>query len=120
MFIPCESEEAAHFVCALLNSSPARLRINRSITTKVHAEMINLIQLPRYNPKDRSHQRLSGLSVQAHNLAAEGSIEALGSKEGEVDHEAARLWTISASELESIRAAVAGFEGRRKRDRALP
>lgn len=120
MYIPCESEGAAHFVCALLNSSPARLRINRSITTKVHAEMINLVQLPRYDPRDISHQRLSSLSAEAHKLAAEGSIDALASKETEVDQEAATLWKISASELESIRAAVAGFDGRRKSKSTLP
>jgi hypothetical protein len=115
MFIPCDSREAAHFVCALLNSSPARLRINRSISSEVHAEMINLVQLPRYDVRDERHKRLSDLAIQAHKQAASDEIEELELTENAIDLEVALLWKITETELTSIQNAVERMEASRSR-----
>jgi hypothetical protein len=115
MFIPCESKAAAHFVCALLNSSPARLRINRSISSEVHAEMINLVQLPRYDVRDERHKRLSALAIEAHKQAAADAIEKLELTENAVDLEVALLWKITETELTSIQKAVERMEASRSR-----
>jgi hypothetical protein len=110
MFITCQSDDEAHLVCALLNSSSARFRINRSISSEAHAEIINLVQLPKWDSKAELHKRLSKLSVKAHHLAASNELETLKYVEDEIDQAAAELWGIADKELKATQDALRVME----------
>jgi hypothetical protein len=75
MVIEFSSEQKAHFVCGLLNSEFARHRIDRSITTKAHRDIISVVTLPRFDEKRGEHSDVAALSRDLHRAAAGGRAE---------------------------------------------
>jgi hypothetical protein len=103
MFIPCKDQGTAHFVCGLLNSSPARFRINSSISSEAHAEMINLVELPEFDVGNPCHTVISSLASKCHAVA---ETEQLLSLERELDEAVCELWKLPSRELKIAREAV--------------
>jgi SAM-dependent methyltransferase len=105
--IPFQREAEAHYVCALLNSTPCRAFV-RSFSSAGRGfgapSIIQQISLPRFAAKKELHDRLSSLSVDAHCRAAEEMQ--VTHVEQEIDQLAAQLWGISDSELDQMRAAL--------------
>jgi hypothetical protein len=67
-FAPVDDEEAAHFLCAMLNSEPVRIFVN-SFTVKIQVGTIfRHLHLPPYDPDNEHHQRLAQLSKSAHEV----------------------------------------------------
>jgi type I restriction-modification system DNA methylase subunit len=71
MYVPMNSEEEAHYLCALLSSSTAKL-IAKSYTieTSTSTHVLQHIAVPKFDPSIRIHERLSEFSRQAHTLRA--------------------------------------------------
>ena len=105
--IPFEDEAESHYVCALINSSPVGAFI-RSFSSAGRGfgapSVINHIALPRYAPPNPSHEALSTLSRQAHQLASQGKTSEveLRQVEKEIDVQAAKIWGLTDSELAQI------------------
>jgi hypothetical protein len=99
--------DAAHYVCALLNSSPARAFV-RSFSSAGRGfgapSIMSHIALPEYDTSSPLHCALSSLSQKAHQLAALGkdSEKELRRVEEEIDRKAAELWELSGEELERV------------------
>jgi hypothetical protein len=70
MVIDLSSEARAHFVCGLLNSDFARHRIDRSITTKAHRDIISVVPLPRLDRHNDAHVEVVRLSRELHSAVA--------------------------------------------------
>ncbi|MDI3341039.1 MAG: N-6 DNA methylase [Sphaerobacter sp.] len=110
-FIPADDLGEAHYLCALLNSAPARAFV-RSYSSAGRGfgapSVINPMALPRFDASDRAHQRLSELSQEAHKLATHGQRAQAGihTVEAEIDRCAAKLWGVDDKELEVIRQAL--------------
>ncbi|MEZ5358110.1 MAG: N-6 DNA methylase [Candidatus Zixiibacteriota bacterium] len=68
MIIPFEDEAEAHFVCAVLNASVFRERINNSITSEAHRDIIRVIPWKKFDPSLHYHQKLISLSKQLHAI----------------------------------------------------
>jgi len=109
--IPFDGVAEAHYVCALLNSSPARVFV-RSFSSAGRGfgtpSIISHIALPAYDPYNTLHGSFSFLSQRAHQLAAlgkEGEQE-LHWVEEEIDCKAAELWELTEGELEDIQASL--------------
>lgn len=106
--ISFDNKEKAHYVCALLNSSPVRAFV-RSFSSAGRGfgapSIISYIALPAYDFSNALHGNLSSLSQQAHQLAILGKsgAEELHQVEAEIDRLAARLWGITSQELENMR-----------------
>jgi hypothetical protein len=102
-----ESEDEAHYLCALLNSEIADAYV-RSFSSAGRGfgapSILSKINLPRYDPKSRLHLRLSLLSKRCHDAAAADEYDELASLEAEVNIGCAELWGLSRSEVESFRA----------------
>lgn len=112
MFIPTASEELAHFLCALLNSSFARAQMNASISSEAHADIVSVVPIPIFASGNSLHARLVELSRMAHGLAdrESGSLDAI---EIEIDGITAEMWNIDTAAVARYRVLAARPLGRR-------
>jgi hypothetical protein len=109
MMVPCQSQEEAAYLAAVLNSSISRFVVLSyviSVSTSTH--VLENIAVPAYDSSDAIHQALADLSQKAHALAAreESSEPDLRELEGEIDQHAATLWGLTAKESRAIREAI--------------
>jgi len=100
----------AHFVCAVVNSSPWRFAI---VATAVHGtggfgspNVLEKARIPRFDPSNPVHRRLAELSKQAHEAAKAGDERRLRQIEAEIDREAANLWGLTDEELREIQQSL--------------
>jgi hypothetical protein len=107
MIVPFNDPYAAHYLCAVLNSSPARIRINRSITSEAHKDIIKVVPLESYSSSLDGHRALAELSKRLHKAAAQNEETTVTDLEAELDERVAEMWEISAGELKSIQNALA-------------
>jgi len=101
----------AHYFCAILNSSPWRFVIT---STGVHGtggfgspNVLRRARIPKFDPQNSLHLRLTELSEKAHELAKRNDSKALSNVEEEIDQRAAELWDITKTELEEIKRCLA-------------
>ncbi|MEM4647955.1 MAG: Eco57I restriction-modification methylase domain-containing protein [Candidatus Pacearchaeota archaeon] len=114
MLIPMENEEEAYYVCAILNSSITQLIVaSYVIETGISTHITENVFIPKFNPKDKLHIKLSELSKKAHELAKKYyeqhdlvAWEELKKVEEEIDKTAAKLYGISDEELEEIKKTL--------------
>lgn len=101
--VSCESEEEAHFICALLNSLPSRIAISGYIVLHPSPHILQHISIPSFNSRKRLHKKLAVLSKDSHNAAkAKGRTKELEKLQEKIDSAAGALWNISKKELEII------------------
>jgi len=71
-FIPLNSSDEAHYVCAVLNSSLIRETL-KTLSSKsksgLSVSIVGKIRLDKFNHKNSLHKRLASLSKKAHRLA---------------------------------------------------
>ena len=109
--IPFDSAAEAHYVCALLNSLPARVFI-RSFSSAGRGfgapSIINHVALPEYDFNNPLHGSLASLSQRAHVLASRGKEveEELRRVEDEIDQKAAEVWGLAEEEMKDIEASL--------------
>jgi hypothetical protein len=113
--IPFRSEEEAHYVCAILNSSPVRFCV-RSYSSAGRGfgapSIVKHFGIPKYEQSNEGHRELSELSKKAHGLAKQyeqNDLEAreeLKEEEGEIDKVVAELYGITDGELEEVRKII--------------
>jgi hypothetical protein len=103
-----DSEKEAFFFTACGNSSPATLLHWNSSTSKSYGQphILEMITIPKFNPKDKLHQRLAELSEKAHKAAGEGDDDTVKALEAEIDEAAAGLWGITEPELKEIQKTL--------------
>ncbi|MEM2772274.1 MAG: class I SAM-dependent DNA methyltransferase, partial [Candidatus Pacearchaeota archaeon] len=125
MFIPMENEEEAYYVCAILNSSIAQLIVaSYVIETGISTHITENVFIPKFNPKEKLHTKLSQLSKKAHELAKryyeQNDLVAwkeLKKVEEEIDKTVAKLYGITDEELEEIKKTLRILkEGKTKED----
>ncbi|MDW8012775.1 MAG: hypothetical protein RMJ47_07350 [Bacteroidota bacterium] len=113
--VACESREEAHYICALINSScvnfAARAYSQEGGKSCGDPHILEHIRIPRYDPSNRVHQRLAGLSQAAHEAARQGDTARLQQLEAEIDQQAAQLWGLSDAELREIQASLRELAG---------
>ena len=113
VLVPCTSMSEAHYVCATLNSLPARLTVRSyTVGTQISTHVLEHVAIPRFNPAKSLHRSLSARSQRAHQLAALGkeAQAELARVEEEIDRLAAELWGITQVELEEIGRALAELD----------
>ncbi len=108
--VPLDAAEEAHFVAAVLNSSPAHLALvsysqkgGKSFGTP---HVLRNIRVPLYRPRDTIHRRLSRLSVDAHEATARGDTARVKEIEQEIDQQTAELWGLTPKELADIKRSL--------------
>jgi len=109
IMVPCQFENEAHFVCAILNSAPSRLVVKSYVALHPSPHVLQNIAVPEFDAGNPLHTRLAELSMLAHRLAASGEpedLEALVEVEEQVDQAAAQLWGITEPEMREIRHSL--------------
>lgn len=106
ILVECASSQEAHFLCALVNSSPARLAIRNYIVLHPDPHVLTNINVPKFSAKDTIHTKLAELSKSAHKAATKSSADDVQELEKEIDRYAAKLWKLSADELKEIRESL--------------
>jgi len=114
MLVACASKAEAHFLCAALNSTPARMVVSGyTIEVSMDPHILGRLRIPKFDPKDKVHKQLAELSIQAHELARmpasdkpQASSPKLQEVEAELDVESAKLWNLSPSDLAEIQRSL--------------
>jgi methylase of polypeptide subunit release factors len=106
ILVECDTAEEAHFFCAAINSSPARLAIRNYIVLHPDPHVLNNINIPNFSKSNRTHARLAELSEAAHKAAAKGATVEVKKIEEEVDKAVARLWGLSDDDLAEIKRSL--------------
>ena len=106
-FIPFDNRDEAHFVCALINSTPVRLvaRSYSQIGGKGFAapHLLRYLRIMKFNPTDRRHQSLAFFSMTAHEKALIGSENLTSSFQDELDDLASEVLGLTKSDLRKIK-----------------
>jgi len=109
--VECLSENEAHYICALVNSSPfqfAAISYSQEGGKSMGSmHILEHIRIPRFDPKNPVHFRLAELSMQAHEAAKAGDEMRLREIEAEIDLWAAKLWGLSGKELQEVQESLA-------------
>jgi hypothetical protein len=119
--IPFKSAEEAHYVGAILNSSPVLFCV-RSYSSAGRGfgapSIVKHFGIPKYERSNECQRRISELSKKAHGLAKryyeQKDLEAreeLKEVEEEVDKAVAGLYGITDEELEEVRTALRVLKG---------
>ena len=108
--IPISDQNEAHYICAVLNSSPFNftvqsysMRGGKSFGTP---SILENVRVPRYNPTSKTHIKLSVFSQQAHASVAAGDSAQVQAIEDEIDRLAAQLWGLTDKELREIQESL--------------
>ncbi|RLI75523.1 class I SAM-dependent DNA methyltransferase, partial [Archaeoglobales archaeon] len=114
MFVPCSNEDEAYFICAVLNSSIARLVVKSyTVETQISTHVLEYVKVPIFNPINPLHLRLAQVSKKAHELALKNAREELVKVEEEIDKLVAQLYSLTDEELREIKKCLAVLKGRK-------
>jgi len=114
VFIPANSKAEAYFISSILNSTISMFIIaSYTIETHISTDILNYVKIPKFNPKNPLHQKLSQLSQKAHEIAKkiyeenrEDLKEDLKKIEEEIDKTVAELYGITDEELKEIKKCL--------------
>jgi hypothetical protein len=115
ILIPVGSEEEAHYVAALLNSSPANLLMRgaavRVQTIEYAPSDVAQLSIPIFDPRNALHKKLAKLSAECHSSIQSCESDVVAKIELRIDEKAGDLWGLSDSELKTVQAALHDMEG---------
>ena len=96
-FFATDNESEAHYLCAIINSKPVRDFI-KSFSSAGRGfgtpSVMEHIGIPKFDPQNPLHQKLSEISKKCHQLKAEGKDEEIEKLEKENDRLVAQLFGI--------------------------
>ena len=106
--VPCRRADEAHFLCACLSSSPAKLVVAAyAVNVQISTHVLNHVAVPAYDRDSSLHRRLAESSQRAHDAAATGQLDTVKDAEAAIDELAAQLWGLSKAELKEIQQSLA-------------
>ena len=105
-FVACESEDEAHFLCAMLNSSLVNFLV-RSYSVAggksfAPPHILEHVRIPEYDAASALHNDLARLSRCCHRAAEQGQLELLSEAQPELDRLAGACFGISASGCQKL------------------
>jgi hypothetical protein len=110
--VACDSEEEAHFICALLNSIPANFVVRGYVTLHPSPAILKYIRISRFDPaKNKVDRDLAANSRALHQAVATGTPKGVASLEEENLELAAKYWSLGDDELRDIQTSMADLEG---------
>lgn len=102
-----EGRREAHYLAALLNSSPAEVVISAySISTSTSTHVMDHVAIPKFEKSNPIHLELSEVSQKAHQAARQGLRQTVDDCERRIDGLAAKIWHLSDKELKVVRDAA--------------
>jgi hypothetical protein len=90
-----EDEREAHYLCAVINSTPAR-NIIKSYSSAGRGfgspSVMKHVGIPKFDGRSKVHVKLAELSQSLHDLAAAGKADQIAKLEKQVDEQVLRLF----------------------------
>jgi hypothetical protein len=111
MLVQVASAAEAHYLCAALNSAPARLLVacyGEPIQLSTH--ILDHLAVPAFDRASRLHRGLAAISRKAHRAARQADSGALERLEQELDRAAPALWGLGARQAAAVQDALAELE----------
>lgn len=105
--VSTKSSEEAHFVCELLNSSPADYIVRSYIAGHPSTNVLKYVAVPKFDEDTDVHSQLADCSQQAHAATAAGDTARVQEIEAEIDQLAKQLWGLTDAELREIQESLA-------------
>ncbi len=97
VIFPVDNESEAHYLCAIINSNPVRDFI-KSFSSAGRGfgtpSVMEHIGIPKFDPQNPLHQKLSEISKKCHQLKAEGKEKEIEKLERENDELVKKLFGI--------------------------
>ena len=107
VLVSFESSDSAHFLCAVLNSSPIRLLVRSyAVQTSISGHVLSYANIPQYVHDNELHKHLSNLSSESHAAARRGDTAQVSEIEADIDKQTARLWGLTADEVRAMQAEL--------------
>jgi hypothetical protein len=105
-----ENFEEANYFCGMMNSSPVNYSL-RSYSQKGGKsfgtpQVLNNLNIPKFQTENTIHLELAELSQQAHKLLQENRIEGIQIIEDKIDSLVAKIWGITEEELRDIQVSL--------------
>jgi hypothetical protein len=107
VFVGLGSEEEAHYLCGMLNSSLLRFLVGAStVSTQQSGHILQTFRIPSYGPTD--HQlSLAKAAAKCHALAASHAAPAnLDDMERVADEIAGAIWGLPRKQAEAVRRVL--------------
>ena len=117
--VPFDNEDEAHYLCSILNSTPARFVVKSySVETQISTHVLENLLVPTFSNSISIHNQLSSLSIEAHRLKSDIHSDGVSNEfcfsaqaqlykvEDEIDQLAAELWGITQEELQDIKRSL--------------
>jgi hypothetical protein len=96
--IAADNEDEAHYLCAVINSTPVREFV-KSFSSAGRGfgtpSVMNHVGIPKFDPKNKLHQKLAELSKTLHDLKIRDKLDEVAGLEREVDRLACKLFGIT-------------------------
>ncbi|MFW6116180.1 MAG: N-6 DNA methylase [bacterium] len=109
-FVATESDDEAHFICAVMNAAPFNFALQsysqkggKSFGTP---SILENVRVPQYDVANPAHRQLAALSQKAHTATAAGEVGRVVRIEAEIDQETAQLWALTDDELLDIHRSL--------------
>jgi len=107
MMVACQGRGEAHYLCAVLNSSPARFVVlSYGVTIQMDTHVLENVCVSCYDSANPTHRQLSALSQQAHEATVAGDTARVREIEAEIDRLTAELWGLTEEELREIQESL--------------
>jgi hypothetical protein len=119
MFVALQNPEEAYYLTAILNSSIVRLIIaSYSYEIGVYGHITQYIRIPKFDPNNSLHLKISNLALKAHQLAKKYyyeddtiAYEELKKVEDEIDKLVAQIYSVTTEELGEVNKSLIILEG---------
>lgn len=111
IFVGCETEQEAHFVCGVLNSIPSDLLVRGYIALHPSPHILENLAVLRFDPENERHLQISEISKSAHHATATGQDNHVKQLEDGLNNEVALLYGINAEQVDLCRGALKALGG---------
>lgn len=107
MMVNFQDKDKAYYLCAVLNSSPARfIVLSYGVAIQMDTHVLENVNIPQYDSTNSIHSQLAILSQQAHVATSAGDTAKVKEIEAEIDKLAAKLWGLTDVELQEIQKSL--------------
>jgi hypothetical protein len=108
--VPFDNKEEAHYICAMINSSPfqyASTSYSQAGGKSMGSpHLLQNIRIPKFDPNNGLHLRLSELLQKAHELARNNEEEKIKEIEEEINEVASQVCGLTKDELKEIKLSL--------------
>jgi hypothetical protein len=109
ILVPCDDKDQAHYLSAVLNSSPVRLAIRNYIVLHPDPHILKNVRIPPFSKRDKTHIQLAEMSQAAHTAADKEEKGKVAEIEQEIDRKCCSLWGLSKEELSDINESLIDY-----------